>query len=169
MSSGLLIRLRTEDGRRHRNGSQAVPFVMWAHRWRFSTFGARARRRSSRSETDGTVHPPLAPSTLHFNDGAIMPLDVVISVDDHTVEFRTNATAPVAVTGRVAELQQWWIPDAYDAVVDVGRTWVRERPTDDHEHCLLDWAKIGHGGAEFGWRCNREWVCEPCYDEYFCA
>lgn len=119
--------------------------------------------------TDGTVHPPLAPSTLHFNDGAIMPLDVVISVDDHTVEFRTNATAPVAVTGRVAELQQWWIPDAYDAVVDVGRTWVRERPTDDHEHCLLDWAKIGHGGAEFGWRCNREWVCEPCYDEYFCA
>lgn len=50
MSSGLLIRLRTEDGRRHRNGSQAVPFVMWAHRWRFSTFGARARRRSSRSE-----------------------------------------------------------------------------------------------------------------------
>ncbi|MEZ5379693.1 MAG: hypothetical protein R2733_24565 [Acidimicrobiales bacterium] len=117
--------------------------------------------------TDAVFHPPLAPSSLHFDDGTTVHLDVVVSTDDHTAEFRTNATALDAVAGRVAELQQWWAPDAYDAVADVGRTWVLERPISDHEHCLLDWVKIGDGGAEFGWRWARDWVCEPCYDEYF--
>ena len=117
--------------------------------------------------TDGAFHPPLAPSSLHFDDGTTVPLDVVVSTDDHTAEFRTIAIVMDAVAGRLAELQQWWVPDAYDAVVDVGRNWVRESATGGHAHCLLDWAKIGHGGAEFGWRCDRDWICEPCYDEYF--
>lgn len=44
---------------------------------------------------------------------------------------------------------------------------LQERPTGDHEQCLLDWAKIRPVGLDSGWRCDRDWVCEPCYDEYF--
>ncbi|MEZ5229340.1 MAG: hypothetical protein R2710_22580 [Acidimicrobiales bacterium] len=43
--------------------------------------------------TDAVFHPPLAPSSLHFDDGTTVHLDVVVSTDDHTAEFRTNATA----------------------------------------------------------------------------
>ena len=60
--------------------------------------------------TDGVFHPPLAPSSLHFDNATTVPLDVVVSTDDHTAEFRTNATVLDAVAGRAAELQQWWGP-----------------------------------------------------------
>lgn len=117
--------------------------------------------------TERALHPPLAPSSLHFEDGVTVPLDVAVATDAHTVVFNASATVHDNIAGQPAELWQWWVPDAYDAVVDVGRTWVRERPNGGHEHCLLDWEKIGRGGAEFGWRYDRQWVCEPCYDEYF--
>jgi hypothetical protein len=39
--------------------------------------------------------------------------------------------------------QNLWTHEAYAGVKDVLRAWVHETPSTDHEHCLLDWTKIG--------------------------
>jgi len=37
----------------------------------------------------------------------------------------------------------------------------------DHEHCAIDWTKIGTGENPDGYRDqDGEWVCEECYERY---
>jgi hypothetical protein len=70
--------------------------------------------------------------------------------------------------GETLGFQQWWTPEAFDAVADTSRTWSHEPgPRGDHEHCLIDAATIGDGGQSVGWRSGWDWVCCACYQRYF--
>ncbi len=112
--------------------------------------------------------PPLAPVALHFDDGSAIALYALVSVDEgRNATFRTRDVVLDKVVGAMADLQQWWTPEAHAAASVVRRDWVHELPTADHEHCLLDWTKIGsRAGAAAGWHSGGDWICDDCYSEY---
>ncbi len=83
--------------------------------------------------------------------------------------FRTEEVPGRELVGATFGLQQWWTPEAFDAVVDTDRQWERVEapPPEVHEHCILDWTTIEIGGdAEFGWRSLDDWICDECYRRY---
>lgn len=97
------------------------------------------------------MSPPLAPTSLRFDDGTTATLDALVSLDGRAAVFRVSETLFDGIVCSTAHLQQWWTPAAFFAVTDLRRSWVHETPSTDHEHCLLDWMSIGsHSDAATG-------------------
>jgi hypothetical protein len=99
----------------------------------------------------------------------VLHLDAVEGTYEGVTVFRTEEPAGHLAPGDVVGLQQWWAPWAYDAVVDIDRSWAHRPPPapGHHEHCLLDWATIqATDGASGGWESRGEWICEACYERY---
>ena len=57
------------------------------------------------------LFPPLAPSSLLFDDGLTSELDTLVSLEGLTAVFRTGGTIPDQMIGATAGFQQWWTPD----------------------------------------------------------
>jgi len=116
---------------------------------------------------EGNPAPPLAPASLRFSSDSTTTLEALVSLDAHVAVFRTSEAMSQQLLGETADLQRWWTPDGYAAVTDTSRTWVNEAVSTDHEHCRLDWFKMGTSGeASWGWRSEDDWLCDACHDSY---
>lgn len=113
---------------------------------------------------------PLAPASLLAGQLSVARLDAVLAEDGGTTTFRTSDALGRDSVGRDLGFQQWWVPEAYEAVVDTARRWERlEAPTPEHhEHCLLDWTTIesGEDGGS-GWESDGQWICDDCFSRFF--
>jgi hypothetical protein len=115
------------------------------------------------------LSPPLAPASLVMDDVTLVHLDALVDEIDGVTRFRTEEHPRVPLRGQTVGLQQWWTPDAFDAVTDLTRSWVRESAPEPkaHEHCILGSEDIEQGvGDGTGWRSGDTWICCSCYERY---
>jgi hypothetical protein len=110
---------------------------------------------------------PLFPASLLVDGKQVLHLDTLVGVEGDITLARTEEVPLRELAGGVVGFQKWWRADQLDAVVDVERTWTRRTgPSEDHEHCLLDWTTIGRSGEPEGWMSGADWICVACYQRY---
>lgn len=139
----------------------------------------RAKVRSVRSvgsdylielELPAGLAPPLCPASLIVDEPKwqqIVHLDAIVGPTGAVTVFRTEEKPPEDIENRIFGFQQWWSPEAAEAVEDRQRLWELAPAPQGHDHCLLDWATIGSGGEAMAWRSGNNWVCKACYQRYF--
>jgi hypothetical protein len=129
-------------------------------------------RREAGDTLVGLVLPqdllgPQFPASLVVDGEQSLHLDALVRVEGDITVARTEEVPLRELAGFVVGFQQWWRADQLDAVIDVDRAWTRRSaPTDDHEHCLLDWTTTGRGGEPEGWLSGADWICLACHQRF---
>jgi hypothetical protein len=117
--------------------------------------------------------PPLVPAALWDLTEPrveVMQLHQVQEIQGDVltvVTFEFSQTLPEV--GREYAYQQWWNPDAMDAVTDVRREWELKVYPDNgsHEHCLLTFETISaYQGQKRGYESNGDWIVPEAYEKY---
>jgi hypothetical protein len=112
---------------------------------------------------------PLAPASLVRDGIELLHLDAVVEVRGNVTVFRTEQLLDPQLVGQSVGYQQWWTPEAFDAVADPDRQWTRQDAPEPkrHEHCLLDATTIEAASpVSWGWRSGEDWMCPACYQRF---